>query len=45
MARKIIFVIDISGSMEGQKLQDAKASFASMIDTLDERDNLLVQAF
>jgi len=45
MARKIVFVIDISGSMGGQKLDDAKASFASMIDTLDDRDTLIVQPF
>jgi len=45
MARKIVFVIDISGSMYGQKLEDAKASFAVMIDTLDERDTLIVQPF
>jgi len=45
MARKIVFVIDISGSMTGQKLKDAKASFAVMIDTLDERDTLIVQPF
>ena len=45
MARKIVFVIDVSGSMSGQKLADAKASFAAMIDTLDERDTLIVQPF
>ena len=45
MPRKIVFVIDISGSMDGQKLNDAKASFAVMIDTLDERDTLIVQPF
>jgi Mg-chelatase subunit ChlD len=45
MARKIVFVIDVSGSMAGQKLADAKTSFASMIDNLDERDTLIVQSF
>jgi uncharacterized protein YegL len=45
MPRKIVFVIDVSGSMDGQKLNDAKASFAVMIDTLDERDTLIVQPF
>lgn len=45
MARKIVFVVDVSGSMSGRKLDDAKASFASMIDTLDERDTLIVQSF
>lgn len=45
MAKKIVFVIDVSGSMSGQKLEDAKASFAVMIDTLDERDTFIVQPF
>jgi len=45
MARKIVFVIDVSGSMQGQKLRDAKASFSVMIDTLDERDFLTLQTF
>lgn len=45
MARKIVFVIDISGSMTGQKLEDVKASFVLMIDTLDERDILVIQTF
>ncbi len=45
MARKIVFVIDVSGSMSGQKLLDVKASFVFMIDTLDERDSLILQTF
>ena len=45
MARKIVFVIDVSGSMGGQKLDDAKASFNAMIDTLEDRDTLIVQTF
>lgn len=45
MARKIVFVIDVSGSMAGQKLEDAKASFSVMIDTLEERDILILQSF
>jgi uncharacterized protein YegL len=45
MARNIVFVIDVSGSMTGQKLEDAKAAFAAMIDTLEEKDTLLVQTF
>ena len=45
MARRIVFVIDVSGSMAGSKLDDAKTSFASMIDTLEERDTLIVQPF
>ena len=31
--------------MAGSKLDDAKTSFASMIDTLEERDTLIVQPF
>ena len=45
MARRIVFVIDVSGSMSGEKLREAKASFAAMIDLLDERHTLLVQPF
>jgi len=45
MARKIVFVIDISGSMQGQKLRDAQFSFSYMIDTLDEQDVLILQTF
>eukprot|EP00531_Pseudo-nitzschia_arenysensis_P014322 CAMPEP_0116137930 /NCGR_PEP_ID=MMETSP0329-20121206/12503_1 /TAXON_ID=697910 /ORGANISM="Pseudo-nitzschia arenysensis, Strain B593" /LENGTH=664 /DNA_ID=CAMNT_0003632863 /DNA_START=21 /DNA_END=2015 /DNA_ORIENTATION=- len=45
MSRKIVFVIDVSGSMSGQKLMDVKASFVLMIDTLDERDTLILQTF
>jgi hypothetical protein len=45
MAREIVFVIDVSGSMNGQKLDDAKASFAAMIETLEERNILIVQSF
>jgi len=45
MARKIVFVIDVSGSMDGQKLQDVKASFVLMIETLEERDILVIQTF
>jgi len=45
MARRIVFVIDVSGSMTGQKLEDVKASFVLMIDTLTERDSLVLQTF
>jgi len=45
MARRIVFVIDVSGSMSGQKLEDVKASFVLMIDTLTERDTLVLQTF
>jgi uncharacterized protein YegL len=45
MARKIVFVIDVSGSMQGQKLRDAQASFSVMIDTLEKQDVLLLQTF
>jgi len=45
MARKIVFVVDVSGSMNGRKLSDVKASFVVMIDTLNERDTLIIQSF
>lgn len=45
MARRIVFVIDVSGSMSGQKLEDVKASFVLMIETLEEQDTLILQTF
>lgn len=45
MGRKIVFVIDVSGSMGIQKLNDAKAAFSVMIDSLDERDTLIIRPF
>jgi len=43
--RNIVFVIDVSGSMTGQKLNDAKAAFKSMISTLQEFDSFVVHSF
>lgn len=45
MARSIVFVIDVSGSMTGQKLRDVKDSFGVIIDTLNEQDTFIIQAF
>ena len=45
MVRNIVFVIDVSGSMNGRKLDNAKASFSVVIDILDKRDNFTIQSF
>jgi len=45
LPRNIVFVIDVSGSMQGQKLQDAKAAFAAIIDKLTSDDYFAVQTF
>ena len=43
--KAIVFVVDVSGSMRGEKLDDAKAAFRSMIDTLSENEIFSIQAF
>lgn len=43
--RNIVFVIDISGSMRGQKLEDAKTAFHAIVDTLNEEDTFVLQTF
>lgn len=44
--RSIVFVIDVSGSMDtGTKLEDAKAAFAFMIESLGPQDQFAVQIF
>jgi len=43
--RNIVFVIDVSGSMSGQKLADAKAAFNAMIETLTDIDYFSIQSF
>jgi len=45
MPRNIVFVIDVSGSMYGQKMDDAKAAFKSMISTLQEFDSFVIHSF
>lgn len=45
MARKIVFVIDVSGSMSGDKLKDVKKSFGIMVQSLDEQDSFVLQTF
>lgn len=43
--KAIVFVIDVSGSMKGEKLDDAKSAFRSMITTLGENEIFSIQAF
>lgn len=45
MPKKIVFVIDVSGSMSGAKINDAKSAFGTMIQTLDDQDTVTVQTF
>ena len=43
--KNIVFVIDTSGSMSGQKLADAKAAFEAIIQTLEDDDYFTVHTF
>jgi Ca-activated chloride channel family protein len=45
MAREVIFVIDVSGSMKGEPLRAAKASLTSGIEGLGHNDTFNVVAF
>lgn len=45
MAQKIVFVIDVTGSMSGRMLEVANTSYAVMINTLDKYDIFVVQSF
>ena len=43
--RDVVFVIDVSGSMRGDKLAQAQAAGRQLLATLDERDRFRVVAF
>ncbi|CAJ1935098.1 unnamed protein product [Cylindrotheca closterium] len=46
LAKNMVFVIDISGSMSGDRLENAKVAFASMVSLLvDNKDAFAVQTF
>ena len=45
LPRNIVFVIDVSGSMAGQKLVDVKAAFAAIIQGLTDDDFFTIQTF
>ena len=45
LPRDVTFVIDVSGSMSGQKLEQAKAAGRRLMGTLTERDRLRVIDF
>ena len=45
MPRSLLFVIDVSGSMKGSKLDDAKAALSTIIDNLEDVDVFGVQTF
>jgi hypothetical protein len=44
-ARRIVFVIDVSGSMSGPRLDSAKRELTSVINGLPEDDELAIVAF
>ncbi|MGB9881002.1 MAG: VIT domain-containing protein, partial [Anaerolineae bacterium] len=45
VAKDVIFVLDTSGSMEGQKLQQAKEALEFVLDNLQEEDRFQIIAF
>lgn len=45
LPRDLIFLLDVSGSMEGRPLEHARRVAASLIDTLEAQDSLEVLAF
>ena len=45
LPKNLIFVIDVSGSMSGQKLDDAKSAFQAIIPTLTEEDYFSIHSF
>lgn len=45
LARDLIVLLDISGSMSGEPIAQAKAIVATLIDSLDDRDHLELIAF
>jgi Ca-activated chloride channel family protein len=45
LPRDVTFVVDVSGSMRGRKLEQAKAAGYTLLETLDERDRFRVIDF
>lgn len=45
ISRDVTFVVDVSGSMSGKKLQQAKAAGFALLESLDESDRLRVIDF
>eukprot|EP00929_Paragymnodinium_shiwhaense_P070379 TRINITY_DN35648_c0_g1_i1.p1 TRINITY_DN35648_c0_g1~~TRINITY_DN35648_c0_g1_i1.p1 ORF type:complete len:714 (-),score=102.19 TRINITY_DN35648_c0_g1_i1:88-2229(-) len=43
--KNIVFVIDVSGSMDGQKLLDTKVAFQSLLDSLVPDDAIAIHTF
>lgn len=43
--RDVAFVVDVSGSMSGEKMEQARAAGRQLLATLDERDRFRVIAF
>jgi hypothetical protein len=45
LARDLVLLLDVSGSMQGRSIQQLKAVVAALIDSLNERDHLEMIAF
>lgn len=45
LPKNLVFAIDVSGSMSGQKLADAKRAFRNVISTLTEEDYFTIHTF
>ncbi len=45
MPKDIVFVVDVSGSMDGEKLQQAKQSLTYALSKLDPQDRVAILAF
>ncbi len=45
VAKDVILVLDVSGSMRGQKIEQAKAALRFVLDNLNDRDRFNILAF
>lgn len=45
LPRNIVFVMDVSRSMEGQKMKDAQSAFVAMLNKLTDRDYFTIHSF
>mmetsp|Transcript_30061 Transcript_30061/g.55210 ORF Transcript_30061/g.55210 Transcript_30061/m.55210 type:complete len:677 (-) Transcript_30061:45-2075(-) len=45
LRKNIVFVIDVSGSMSGQKLEDTKVAFGALLDMMTVEDAVTIQTF
>jgi uncharacterized protein with von Willebrand factor type A (vWA) domain len=45
LPKHIVFVLDISGSMEGEKIQQTKDAMVTILDDLGEKDHFNLLTF